>query len=92
MRTPSKLVGLMIALQLFFSLPAQAMNMKSYDLTSLVYLSTEIVIATLSVDKDHKFTATVTESLYGSVHPGDTLDTLTGFLTYLRRHARCPLS
>jgi hypothetical protein len=82
MRTPSKLVGLMIALQLFFSLPAQAMNLKSYDLTSLVYLSTDIVIATLSVDKDHKFTATVTESLYASVHPGDTLDTLTGFLSY----------
>ncbi len=82
MRTPSKLVGLMIALQLFFSLPAQAMDMKSYDLTSLVYLSTDIVIATLSVDKDHKFKANVTESLYGSVHPGDTLDTLTGFLTY----------
>ena len=64
------------------SADVRAMNMPSYDVVSLVYLSTDIVVADLSEDKDHKFTATVTESLYGSVRPGDKLDTLTPFLQF----------
>jgi hypothetical protein len=58
------------------------MDMRTYDLTSLVYLSTDIVVANLSEDPQHQFTATVTETLYGRLHPGDKLFTLTPFLTF----------
>jgi hypothetical protein len=58
------------------------MDMRTYDVTSLVYLSTDIVIADLSEDRQHQFTATVTETLYGALHPGDKLTTLTPFLTF----------
>jgi hypothetical protein len=78
-------VGLVLVLQvLFFARVSDAMNMPHYDLNSLVYMSTDIVIASLSEDADHKFTATVTETLHGSLHANQQLDTLTPFLTYYR--------
>jgi hypothetical protein len=78
---PSRIPVLALILQLLTSaLPAHAMNMPSYDLTSLVFFSTDIVIANLAETPDHKLVATVTETLYGAILPGDKLDTLTGFL------------
>ena len=83
MRTLKPCLSLVLALQVILLLPtAHAMNMPSYDLDSLVYMSTDIVIANLSEDLQHKFTATVTETLYGSLNPGEKLDTLTPFLTF----------
>jgi hypothetical protein len=64
---------------------AQAMNLLHYDLDSLVYMSTDIVIATLSVDSKQRFTATVTDTLYGMVGAGETLDTLSDFLGFCER-------
>jgi hypothetical protein len=72
----------LLVLAVFFLPALRAMNMRTYDLTSLVYLSTDIVIADLSEDSQHQFTATVTETLYGALHPGDKLNTLTPFLTF----------
>jgi hypothetical protein len=63
-------------------LASRAMNMPSYDEVSLVYMSTDIVIADLSEDSKQQFTATIVETLYGALHPGDRLNTLTPFLTY----------
>src|SRR5260370_30181329 len=62
--------------------PSYAMTMLHYDLASLVFLSTDIVIANISESADHKFAATVTESLHGALKPGDRLDTLTPFLSF----------
>ncbi len=59
---------------------AEAMNQPHYDLDSLAYMSTDIVIATLSVDTKHRITATVTDTLYGSLHAGNKLDMLSEFL------------
>lgn len=72
----------LLVLTVCFLPSLRAMDMRTYDLTSLVYLSTDIVIANLSEDPQHQFTATVTETLYGSLHPGDRLTTLTPFLTF----------
>jgi len=76
---------LALSLQLLLLAPqSTAMTMLHYDLASLVFLSTDIVIADISESADHKFTATVVESLYGAVKPGDHLDTLTPFLSFFR--------
>jgi len=50
------------------------MDLPHYDLESLVYLSTDIVVADLSKDSHGNFTATVTEALLGSLQPGKKLD------------------
>jgi hypothetical protein len=72
-----------LALQILVApIASRAMNMPSYDDVSLVYMSTDIVIADLSEDSKKQFTATVIETLYGSLHPGDKLDKLTPFLTF----------
>ncbi|MGA7929838.1 MAG: hypothetical protein WCA20_28070 [Candidatus Sulfotelmatobacter sp.] len=64
-----------LALQILVApITSRAMNMPSYDHVSLVYMSTDIVIADLSEDSKKQFTATVIETLYGSLHPGDKLD------------------
>ncbi len=76
---------IVLALQFLIVAPTStAMTMLHYDLASLVFLSTDIVIADISESADHKFTATVVESLYGAVKPGDHLDTLTPFLSFFR--------
>jgi hypothetical protein len=67
---------------LFTCCVANAMDMPSYDLTSLVYLSTDIVVANISGDRQHTFIATVSETLHGSIKPGERLETLTPFLSF----------
>jgi len=64
--------------------PVYAMNMPSYDDVSLTYLSTDIVLADISENPKDTFTATVTEVLYGQLHPGDKLDSLTQWFTFFR--------
>jgi hypothetical protein len=63
---------------------AGAMDLPHYELDSLVYLSTDIVLADISKDTRGNFTATVTEALYGSLQPGVKLDALTPFLTFFQ--------
>ncbi|MGA9670536.1 MAG: hypothetical protein WBQ94_15095 [Terracidiphilus sp.] len=63
-------------------LPAfRAADLRYYDLTSLVYLSTDIVVADLSEDPQQQFTGTVRETLRGALHPGDKLTRLTSLLS-----------
>jgi hypothetical protein len=76
------LIAVFVLQTLVVPFAARAMNMPSYDKVSLVYMSTDIVIADLSEAWKQQFTATVVETLYGSLHSGDKLDTLTPFLTY----------
>jgi hypothetical protein len=72
-----------VVLQILLApLASRAMDMPSYDEVSLVYMSTDIVIADLSEDSKQQFTATIVETLYGSLQSGDKLNTLTPFLTY----------
>ena len=61
-----------------------AMDLPHYDLDSLVYLSTDIVAADLAKDTRGNFTATVTETLYGSLHTGEKVDALTPFLMFFQ--------
>jgi hypothetical protein len=58
-----------------------AMDLPHYRLDSLVYSSTDIVIAEVSQDANENFIATVRETLYGTLQPGTKLDTLTPFLS-----------
>jgi hypothetical protein len=60
------------------------MDLPHYELDSLVYLSTDIVLADISKDTRGNFTATVTEALYGSLQPGVKLDALTPFLMFFQ--------
>lgn len=60
------------------------MDLPHYDLESLIYLSTDIVVADLSKDTRGTFTATVTEALFGSLQPGARLDKLTPFLMFFQ--------
>jgi hypothetical protein len=69
---------------LLLPLRARAMDLPHYDLDSLVYLSTDIVIADISKDAKGNFTATVTEDLYGSLQAGAKLDALTPFLMFFQ--------
>jgi hypothetical protein len=88
----------LIAVLILLVTPASdAMNMPHYDIDSLVFMSTDIVVAKLTQDQEqtfppateilhpsHTFTAIVTETLYGSLHPDDRLDKLTPFLTFFQ--------
>ena len=60
------------------------MDMPHYDVHSLVYMSTDIVVASLAEDAQQRFTAAVTETLYGALRPNERLDKLTPFLTHFR--------
>jgi len=73
-----------LAFALLLPITAVAMDLVHYDLDSLVYSSTDIVVADLSKDAQGKFTATVAETLYGSLRPGQKLDSLTPFLTFFQ--------
>ena len=74
------------ALCLLLLLPAAvvAMNLPHYELDSLVYLSTDIVLADISKDAHGNFIATVAETLYGSLRSGEKLDALTPFLMFFQ--------
>src|SRR5437899_2183858 len=63
---------------------AGAMDLPHYDLDSLVYVSTDIVLADICKDARGNFTATVTEALYGSLQPDVKLDALTPFLMFFQ--------
>src|SRR5690242_6769576 len=69
---------------LLLPLRAGAMDLLHYDLDSLAYLSTDIVVADIAKDSNSNFTATVTENLYGSLPVGAKLEALTPFLTFFR--------
>jgi hypothetical protein len=55
-----------------------------YDTDSLAYMSTDVVIATVSVESPERLTATVTDVLYGALRPGDVLDKLSSSLRFFR--------
>ena len=74
-------IGLLL---LLLPLGAGAMDLPHYDLDSLVYLSTDIVLADISKDTNGNFTATVKVGLYGSLQPGVKLDALTPFLMFFQ--------
>lgn len=61
---------------------AWAMNLRHYDLESLAYFSTDIVIARISIDGKSNASATVLEPLSGSLKPGDSITDLYPFLTF----------
>ena len=54
---------------LFLPAHSRGMDLPHYDLDSLVYLSTDIVVAAIAKDPHGNFTATVTETLHGSLSP-----------------------
>jgi hypothetical protein len=58
------------------------MDLPHYDLDSLVYLSTDIVLADIRKDAGGNFTAM--EVPYGPLQPGVKLDALTPFLMFLQ--------
>lgn len=60
----------------------RAMDLTHYDLDSLVYLSTDIVVAIVSQSPEHGFSAVVTETIYGSLRPGDRVEQLSPFLSF----------
>jgi len=78
----SKLVFVVVLLASFSPSVSIAMDLHHYDLHSLVYMSTDIVIANLSQQADHTLVATVTQTLYGSLHRGQQLDKLSPFLIF----------
>lgn len=59
---------------------ASAMNLRHYDLDSLAYFSTDIVVARISIDGKASISATVLETLSGSLRPGDRITDLSPFL------------
>ncbi len=63
---------------------AWAMDLPHHDLDSLVFLSTDIVLADISKDAKGTFTATVREPLYGSLQVGVKLGALTPFLVFFQ--------
>jgi len=65
-------------------LAVHAMTLPHYDLDSLVYMSTDIVTARVSVRAERKFTATVTGAVSGSLAAGDKLETLSDFLGFFQ--------
>lgn len=65
---------------LLLPLAVSALDLPHYDLDSLAYMSTDIIVATLSVSSRQRFTATVSDTLYGTLKSGDKLETLSPFL------------
>jgi hypothetical protein len=59
---------------------ASAMDLQHYDLDSLAYFSTNIVIAQVSIDGKASISATVLQTLSGSLKPGDPITDLYPFL------------
>ena len=59
---------------------ASAMDLPHFDLDSLAYFSTDIVVARISVDGKAGISAIVLETLSGSLNPGDRVTDLYPFL------------
>jgi hypothetical protein len=70
---PAKVTVALVTLLLLRSLSAA--DLPHYGIDSLVYMSTDIVIATLSVDSQKHMVVSVTDVLYGGLKPGDAVDT-----------------
>ena len=70
-----------MALLLAALLPmASAMNLQHYDIDSLAFFSTDIVIARIASDGKADISATVLETLSGDLKPGDRISDLNPFL------------
>jgi hypothetical protein len=65
--------------------PLPAMNLPVYDLVSKVYLSTDIVLARISMDEAKHKIATVQETLLGTLPIGSRLDQIDGYLTFFAK-------
>jgi len=74
----------MLAVLCLAPVAAQAMDLYHYDLDSLTYMSTDVVIGTVSVRPEHKFTVTVNGAVYGAVAAGEKLETLSDFLGFFQ--------
>lgn len=62
----------------------QAMDLVHYDLESLVFLSTDIVVANIAESEPQQFTALVVETLYGTLKAGDRIEGLKPFLSFFQ--------
>jgi hypothetical protein len=65
-----------------FPLTTHAIIKPHYDVDSLVYMSTDIVLVRLSEDAQKAFAATVIETLFGSLRPNDRIEKLSPFLSF----------
>lgn len=74
----------LILMATFWLVSAHSMDLIHYDVDSLVYLSTDIVIAKVSIDDHHEKSATVEETIYGSLRPGDKVQQLSPFLMFFK--------
>lgn len=70
----------MLAALYLWPVAAHAMDLYHYDLDSLNYMSTDVVVGTVSVKREQKFTVTVNDTVYGAVAAGEKLETLSDFL------------
>ena len=61
------------------------MNLPVYDLDSKVYLSTDIVVARISMDEAKHKIATVQETLLGTLPIGTRLDQIDGYLSFFAK-------
>src|SRR5215469_2328514 len=77
--------SLALVLQISMFLPrVHAIIKPHYDVDSLVYMSTDIVVAKVSEDAQQGFAATVIETLYGSLRANDRIEKLSPFLTFFK--------
>jgi len=74
----------MLAVLCLAPVAAQAMDLHHYDLDSLNYMSTDVVIGTVSVGPERKFTVTVNGTVYGALAAGEKLETLSDFLGFFQ--------
>jgi hypothetical protein len=73
-----------LALLCLAPVAAQAMDLYHYDLDSLNYMSTDVVIGTVTARPEHKFTVTVDGIVYGALAAGEKLETLSDFLGFFQ--------
>ncbi len=74
-----------LAIALFASpMGLRAMTFPVYDFDSLVWLSTDIVEANVSVHPGGRISVTINRAIIGELKPGDKIDTLTEFLINFR--------
>ena len=73
-----------LALLCLAPVAAQAMDLYHYDLDSLNYMSTDVVIGTVTARPEHKFTVTIDGIVYGALAAGEKLETLSDFLGFFQ--------
>jgi hypothetical protein len=79
-----RVLPLLLLALLLWTPSSRAMDLVHYDLDSLGFMSTDIVVCKISADGQKNLAATVTETLYGSLHPGDRIERLTPFLMFFQ--------